>query len=89
MEKVLNICINVVRSYIEAQENEADLREKFSREYTWKEIQQLKFEIPEKLFENIITEKETVTSIFCDYRAPTLIFDLAPHFCSFSTCSCW
>lgn len=60
MEKVLNICINVVRSYIEAQENEADLREKFSREYTWKEIQQLKFEIPEKLFENIITEKETV-----------------------------
>ena len=29
------------------------------------------------------------TSIFCDYRAPTLIFDLAPHFCSFSTCSCW
>lgn len=60
MEKVLNICINVVRSYIESQENEADLREKFSREYTWKEIQQIKFEIPEKLFENIITEKETV-----------------------------
>lgn len=27
-----------------------------------------------------------ITSIFCDYRAPTLIFDLAPHFCSFSTC---
>ena len=60
MEKVLNICINVVRSYIEAQENEADLREKFGREYTWKEIQQISFEIPENLFENIITEKETV-----------------------------
>ena len=30
-----------------------------------------------------------ITSIFCDYRAPTLIFDLAPHFRSFSTCSCW
>ncbi len=60
MEKVLNICINIIRSYIESQENEADLREKFSREYTWKEIQQIKFEIPEKLFENIIIEKETV-----------------------------
>lgn len=60
MEKVLNICINVIRLYIESQENEADLRERFSREYIWKEIQQIKFEIPEKLFENIITEKETV-----------------------------
>ena len=60
MKKVVNICINVIKSYIEAQENEADLREKFSREYTWKEIQQLSFEIPEILFNNITTTKEAV-----------------------------
>lgn len=60
MEKVLNICINVIKSYIEAQENEADLREKFSREYTWKEIQKLSLDIPDNLFKNITTVKETV-----------------------------
>lgn len=60
MEKVLNICINVIKSYIEAQENEADLREKFSREYTWKEIQKLSLDIPDNLFKNITTAKETV-----------------------------
>lgn len=60
MEKVLNICINVIKSYIESQENEADLREKFSREYTWKEIQKLKFDIPDNLIKNIVTEKGTV-----------------------------
>ena len=60
MKKVVNICINVIRSYIESQENEADLREKFSREYTWKEIQQLSFDIPERLFNNITTTKEAV-----------------------------
>lgn len=60
MEQVLDICINAIRTYIEAQENEADLREKFSREYTWKEIQQLNLDIPENLFKNITTNKETV-----------------------------
>ena len=50
----------MIRSYIESQENEADLREKFSREYTWKEIQQLSFDIPERLFNNITTTKEAV-----------------------------
>lgn len=60
MEKVLNICIGVIREYIESQENEADLRERLGREYVWKEIQQLDFQIPEILFENIITTKETV-----------------------------
>lgn len=60
MEQVLDICINAIRTYIEAQENEADLREKFSREYTWKEIQQLNIDIPENLFKNITTNKETV-----------------------------
>lgn len=60
MEKVLNICIGVIKAYIESQENEADLREKLGREYTWKEIQKSVFEIPENLFENIITTKENV-----------------------------
>lgn len=60
MEQVLDICIKAIRTYIEAQENEADLREKFSREYTWKEIQQLNLDIPENLFKNITTNKETV-----------------------------
>lgn len=60
MEKVLNICISVIRTYIESQENEADLRERLGREYSWKEIQQSVFEIPEDLFENIITTKENV-----------------------------
>ena len=60
MEKVLNICIGVIRTYIESQENEADLREELHKEYVWKEIQQLNFQIPESLFENIITTKETV-----------------------------
>lgn len=60
VEQVLDICINAIRMYIEAQENEADLREKFSREYTWKEIQQLNLDIPENLFKNITTNKETV-----------------------------
>ena len=60
LEKVLNICINTIREYIESQENEADLREKFSREYTWKEIQQLIFNIPDYLFDAITTARETV-----------------------------
>ena len=60
MEQVLDICINAIRMYIESQENEADLREKFSREYTWKEIQQLNLNIAEDLFKNITTNKETI-----------------------------
>lgn len=60
MAKVLEICINVIRVYIESQENEADLREKFGREYTWKEIQQSDLDIPEDLFKNITTTKETI-----------------------------
>ncbi len=60
MEKVLNICINTIREYIESQENEADLRERFSREYSWKEIQELHFVIPDDLFEDITTSKEIV-----------------------------
>ena len=60
MEKVLNICINTIKLYIESQENEADLREKFSREYTWKEIQELNLNIPDYLLKGITTSKETV-----------------------------
>ena len=60
MEKVLKICIDVIRTYIESQGNEADLRERLGREYSWKEIQASVFEIPEDLFENIITTKESV-----------------------------
>ena len=63
MQKVLNICIDVIKLYIEAQPNQADIREKLSREYTWKEIQGLSFDIPQVLFDNVTTAKDTVKVI--------------------------
>jgi hypothetical protein len=60
MRQAVEVCLQVIRTYIESQADETDLRERLGREYTWAEIQKIHFEIPQKLLEYITTTREAV-----------------------------
>jgi hypothetical protein len=60
MRQAVVICLQVIRTYIESQADETDLRERLGREYTWAEIQKIRFEIPKNVLEHMTSTKEAV-----------------------------
>lgn len=59
-EYAVNYFVNLVKEYLEKSGDETDLREKLKREYFWKSVKEIEINLPEDVFEDITSSKETV-----------------------------